>query len=163
MKGKGFLFMLVFFGIAIIIMAINNFQLSRVSPIFLPDSVAGNALFVCPAADTAFDMTAAQVAEFKKPLSIIFMFMALLWVAITGWVLYQSMLLDKFERKNFETPIFLGKFLLFAFVIAMIFMHGPNYYRAVEVAGAEGKWVLCENNSPGARAVRAEAARSPAK
>jgi hypothetical protein len=163
MKGKGFLLILVFFGIAIIIMATNNFQLSRVNPMVLPDSVAGNALFVCPAADTAFDKVAAQIAGFRKPLSIIFMFMVLLWAAITGWAVYQSMLVDKFKQENFTTPIFLGKFLLFAFVFAMIFMHGPNYYRAVEVAGADGKWVLCENNSPGAKAVRAEAVRRPAK
>ena len=157
MKPKSLLLFWVLLGIAIIIMSVNNFQLRPVAPATLPDSARATALFVCPAADVQFDNAAANLGRFQRALSIIFMFIVLLWVAITGWVMYQALLKDKYDDKSFELPKFLGKFLLFSFIVATIVLKTPNHFRSVFVKGSVEKWVLCESNSPGAKAVKKDA------
>jgi len=81
---------------------------------------------------------------------------------VLGWTLYQSLLKDKFEQKSYDLPIFFGEFLIFGFVLVSIMMHGPNYYRRVAVRGANGEYVLCEIDTPGARPVKS-AALAPKK
>ena len=157
MKPKNFLLLWALLGIAIIIMSVNGFQLKPGRPLMLPDSAMGTALFVCPAADVQFNGAAAQLGRFERPLTIIYMFLALLWAAITGWVLYQALLKDKYEDKSFELPKFLGKILIFAPIIVVIALKTPNYFRSVFVRGSVEKWVLCESNSPGAKAVKKDA------
>ena len=157
MKIKNLLLLWVLFAIAIIIVSNYNFQLMPGKPVILPDSAKGFALFVCPAADAGFEEAARQLGMFKDILFIVFMFLLMLWAAITGWTLYQSLLKDKFEKKSYELPIFLGKFLLFAFMIAMVVLKTPNYFRTIQLAGSDDKWVLCESDTPGARAVKKDA------
>ena len=154
MKPKNLLLLWVMLAIAIIIMATNEFQLMPVKQIELADSVAASTLFVCPAADPEFDNIAREISLFKSPLSIIFMFFAMLWAAISTWTMYQALLKDKFEQKSFELPIFLGKFLLFAGIAVALLMYSPNRFRRVSVQGMSEQFVLCENNSPGAKPVR---------
>ena len=157
MKPKNLLLFWVLLGIAVIIMSANNFQLRPAAPITLPDSARATALFVCPAADLQFDRAALQLAKFQRALSIIFIFLVILWIAISAWVVYMALLKDKYEDKSFELPKFLGKFLLFAFIIITIVLKTPNHFRAVFVKGSVEKWVLCESNSPGAKAVKKDA------
>ncbi|MDR1071646.1 MAG: hypothetical protein LBL21_03330 [Rickettsiales bacterium] len=163
MKKANLLLLWCLLGIAIIVVSTNGFQLRPSPPITLPDSVAGQALFVCPAASAGFESVAKEISVYGRALSIAFMFLVFLWIAITGWVVYNSLLNDKFERKSYDIPIFLGKFLLFSFVLATVLMKTPNHFRRVFVSGAEGAWILCESDTPGAKAVRSGAVFSGGK
>ncbi|MDR3208992.1 MAG: hypothetical protein LBT45_04070 [Rickettsiales bacterium] len=157
MKIKNLILLWCLLGIAIIVASTNGFQLRPSQPIALSDSVAGTALFVCPAASPGFESAAKELGVYRQALSIAFMFLALLWAALTAWAVYVSLLNDKFEHKPYEIPIFLAKFLIFSFVLAIIMLKTPNHFRRVFVQGAEGAWVLCERDTPGAKAVRQEA------
>ena len=152
-----FLLLWVLLGITIIVMSLNNFQLTRPTVVSVPDSSIGSILYVCPIEDKDFDLLARQLGSHGKGLSIAFTFIVILWIAILLWTLYQSLLKDKFERKSYDLPIFLGKFLLFGTIIVLILMRTPNHYRAVLLEGSNSRWTLCENNTPGAKAVRANA------
>lgn len=152
-----FLLLWVLMGIAIVVVATNGWQLSPGKPVVIPDSALGQALFVCPAASKVFDGLAAEYAKIAPSVRIAFWVIFMLWAAIVGWVIYNSMLNDKFERKNFDLPIFLGKMLIFLFVIGTILLRTPNHFRAVYVRNTTGDFVLCERDTPGARAVRASA------
>lgn len=163
MKIKNLLLLWVLMAIAIIVMSIHNFQLVPGTPIELADSVAGNALFVCPAADIEMDNTAANLTRFRTPLLVIFSIFFMLWIAILGWMIYTALLKDKFEKKPFELPIFLGKFLLFIFILVLIMMKSPNHFRVVRIKGSPDNWVMCENNSPGAKPVRKDAVSAGVK
>jgi len=159
MKGRPFLTILTLLGIAIIIAAMNDFQLMPTKPPMpqLSEAVAGKTLFVCPAKDPAFDGLAKELTMFQRQISTFYMFLVMLWLAVFGWTLYQSLLKDKFEEKSYDVPIFFAEFLIFGFVLMSIMMRAPNYYRRVEVRGASGEYVLCESDSPGARPVKAAA------
>ena len=154
---KNLLLFWILLAIGIIIMSMNGWQLMPGTPVPLPDSALGQALFVCPAAHSEFDDIAAQIFSVRHIIYTVFIFFGLLWLSITGWTLYQALLKDKFVKKSFELPIFFGKSLLFAFVLITILMWGPNSFRTVTVRGSDAKWVLCQSDSPGARAVRKEA------
>jgi hypothetical protein len=91
------------------------------------------------------------------------MSLLLLWFANLFWILYNSLLKDKFERKSWDFPIFLGKILIFSFMIGTVLMHSPNHFRNVAITGAGDKWVLCERDTPGARAVQSAALSLPNK
>lgn len=163
MKKMNFLLLWALMGIAIIVMTVNHFQLRPNPPISLSDSAMQQALFVCPANDVGFAKFATQITAVKGPLSIIYTFIAILWILILGWVIYNSMLADKFERKSYDLPIFLGKFLVFSFVIATILMYTPNHFRTVSIAGTTEKWTLCEADTPGAKAIKKDAVSSTHK
>jgi len=153
-KMKNLLLLWVLLAIAVIIMSVNDFQLMPGKTIEVVDSAAGNVLFACPAADMQFDGVAAQLLLLKKGLIIVFSFFAMLWLAVTAWLIYQALLKDKFEKKSFELPIFLGKFLVFTGIAAIVLINSPNHFHRVNIKGMPGAWVLCENNSPGAKPVR---------
>ena len=74
-----------------------------------------------------------------------------------GWQLYQNMLSDKFKRDSFKNIWGYTKLAFWAGVIVLLIVATPNSFRRVEITGAGNNWVLCDGNTPGARAVRADA------
>jgi hypothetical protein len=163
MQFKNLLLLWCLLGIAIIVMSMNGFQLRPHPAMELADSVAGQALFVCPAADAGFESVAKELGTFRGGLSVAFTFFAILFAAVTAWAVYTSLLNDKFDKKNYGIPIFLGKNLLWVFILTTILLHTPNYFRRVFVQGQDGAWVLCERDTPGARAVKKDSLFSPGK
>jgi hypothetical protein len=154
---KNLIVLWLLMGIGITVASLNGLQLTHTAPIVLSDSVASQALFVCPYADSSFDGIAAGTLASHRLLSIIYMSLLLLWVGNLLWILYNSLLKDKFERKSWDLPIFLAKILIFSFMIGTVLMHSPNHFRRVSITGAGDKWVLCEKDTPGARAVQSAA------
>jgi hypothetical protein len=71
--------------------------------------------------------------------------------------MYQNLLKDKFVRDAFKKPWAATKMLFWALVVVLLLVKTPNYFRTVHVDGTNTNWVLCESNTPGARAVRADA------
>jgi len=145
--------------IAIIIAASFGLAVDTTTPnllLKLPESVRGSALFVCPAADPIFDETASALSMFRTQLMMIFFFFFILLVASTGWAFYQNLIKDKFEKDRYDFPFFLGKSLFWVTIIVTILLHSPNGFRTVGVRGADGKFVLCQSNTPGARPVRSD-------
>ena len=142
---------------SIILMTVFNINLSTTTHIPLASDVAANALYVCPATSNTWDMLAAGLSQFKKPLIIGFFFAVILLCFSWGWAMYQNLLKDKFVRDAFKTPWGLTKMLFWFFVIVLLLLKTPNYFRLVEVTSTNTNWVLCEDNTPGARAVREEA------
>ena len=70
------------------------------------------------------------------------------------WALYQNLLKDKFNRDSFKKPWMFTKFLFWAIVIMTVLMKTPDYFRAIEIDGARGQYVLCESSTPGAKIVK---------
>lgn len=73
-----------------------------------------------------------------------------------SWALYQNLLKDKFVRDAYKTPWEFTKLLFWAVVIITMLTMTPNHFRTVHLDGASGDWILCDNNTPGARVVRAD-------
>ena len=86
-----------------------------------------------------------------------FLFALMLLIVVWAWAMYQNLLKDKFNRDSFKTPWAMTKALFWAVVIILLMIKTPNYFRTVYVRGDNTAYVLCENNTPGARAVRADA------
>lgn len=140
--------------IAIIVASSFGLHIFPIAPIHvLPDSVAGHALFVCPAANSMFDEIARQLSYLRNSLSVVFFFIFILWLAMIGWSLYQNLLKDKFEEKSWQSITFLGKTLFWITLIITVLMHAPNHYLRVTLDGAGGEFVLCESNNPASRPV----------
>ena len=84
--------------IAIIVASSFGLHIFPTDPIqILPDSVAGHALFVCPAEHSMFNEIARQLSYLRTSLSVIFFFVFMLWLSMIGWSLYQNLLKDKFN------------------------------------------------------------------
>ena len=141
---------------SIILMTVFNITLSPTEPLAVSATVAPNALYVCPAASNTWDLLAQGFALFTKPLVIGFFFAVIILVFMWSWALYQNLLKDKFGRDAYKNPWAFTKLLFWAVVIITMLTMTPNYFRTVHLTGASGNWVLCENNTPGARAVRAD-------
>ncbi len=143
---------------AIIIMSSFNLHLfPAATPIPVPESAAGTALYVCPVASSTWDNIARGMGMFSTQIIIGFIFVLMLILAVWGWAMYQNLLNDKFDRKSFSNPWSYTKMAFWAGVVVLILMMTPNHFRRVTISGASGEWVLCENNTPDARAVRASA------
>ena len=140
---------------AIILMTSFNINLSPTQPIALSAADAPNALFVCPAASNTWDMLAQGLGQFTKPLIIGFFFAVILLCFAWAWAMYQNLLKDKFVRDAFKKPWAATKMLFWALVMVLMLVKTPNYFRTVHVEGARGDWILCESNTPGARAAPA--------
>ncbi len=154
---SGFLFSVLAI-IAIIATSSFGIHLFPIAPIhILPDSVAEQALFVCPAAQSMFDEIAKQLAYLRNSLNVVFFFVFMLWIAMIGWSLYQNLLKDKFEEKSWQNITFLGKTLFWIVLIITILMHTPNHYRHVALDGVSGDFILCESNNPASRPVHSSA------
>lgn len=142
---------------AIVLMTAFNINLGSGDIVSISAENAPNALYVCPAASTLWDRMATGFAIFKRPLTIGFYFSVMVLFFIWGWALYQNLLKDKFVRDAFKTPWAFTKLLFWAVVVVSLLLATPNHYRTVHLTGASGDWVLCDFNSPGAKAVRASA------
>ena len=143
--------------IAVIVAGSFGLQLMPGPHYDLADSVAANALFVCPAQSEAFDMTAHTFATAQSTLVVIFFFVLMLVFALYAWGLYKNLLSDKFDAKEYKNAWFLAKTLFWATIVITILTRTPNYFRTVHVTGADGTFVLCDGNTPGAKPVQADA------
>jgi len=154
---KSGLFLFIIIVIAVIVAGSFGLQLAPGPHYDLADSVAANALFVCPAQSETFDMAARSFASAQGTLVIIFFFVLMLVFALYAWGLYKNLLADKFDAKEYKNAWFLAKTLFWATIIVTILIRTPNYFRTVRVSGADGAFVLCDGNTPGAKPVRADA------
>lgn len=142
---------------AIILMTAFNITLGPTEVVSVSAINAPNALYVCPAGGGMWETLANGFSMFRRPLIIGFFFALIVLLFTWGWALYQNLLKDKFVRDAFKTPWSFTKLLFWAVVIMSLLMATPNYFRTVHLTGASGDWVLCDNNTPGARPVRASA------
>ena len=149
---------IVIVAITLIVMAsLFGIQLQPHAAVSVPASVVGNALYVCPADAGAWATAARAIAPFRMYFIVGFFCCAMILAFTWGWALYQNLLKDKFERSAYSNAWKGTKLLFWAVIIFVIIVATPNHFRTVHINGANGNWVLCENNTPGARAVRANA------
>lgn len=139
--------------IAIMLMVAFDLSLSPTEPIVLADNIAPNALFVCPVStDSVWVDISNGLNQVRTWVVIGLLFAVFLLIAIWSWALYQNLLKDKFDRASFKGPWGYTKFLFWAIIVVVMLMKTPDSYRLVEISGARGNWVLCDNNTPGAHA-----------
>lgn len=150
------LFLSVLMLIAIIVASSFGLSLMPTDPLYdIPDSVAANALYVCPAADNIFSPVAKILIPMRGILVIVFFFFVMIMFAMYAWGLYKNLLSDKFNADEYKSAWFLLKTLFWATIIVSILLHTPNSFRAVHLRGINGDFILCDDNTPGARPVRA--------
>lgn len=143
--------------VSIIIVVSFGLQLMPNAPIALTAESAANALYICPTTSAFWDAFATALVPFHRYFIIGLFFVVMLLMFSWGWALYQNLLSDSFKRDSFKKPWQMTKFTFWVSVIVLLFVMTPNYYRSVTVDGLNGRYVLCESNTPGARAVRADA------
>lgn len=153
---SSFIFAIVIL-MAIIVMASFNIQLAPHAAIVVPESVAGSELYVCHAASNTWDSIAVAMRPFNRWIIVVFFFVAMILLFNWGWAMYQNLLKDKFNRKDFTNIWKFTKFTFWAGVIILMLAATPNHFRTVHIRGVGGDWVLCDSNTPGAAAVRADA------
>ena len=121
-------------------------------------ALVGQELYVCPAAVAQWDSIATALHPFTKHIIVLFFFIALLLTFYWGWALYQNLLNDKFKQDAFKNVWGFTKYTFWAGLIVLMLVTTPNRYRTVHIngRGGAGDWVLCENNTPGARPVMAK-------
>ncbi len=139
----------------IVLMVAFDISFAPHATIAVSDSVAPNALFVCPVTDSMWTSVSAGLSRFTRPLVISLFFAIMILLAVWSWALYQNLLKDKFNRDSFKNPWAFTKLLFWAAIIVFMLVRTPDSFRTVHLDGASGNWVLCDNNSPGARAVHA--------
>lgn len=148
--------------ITIIVIASFGIQLSPVAPVSVPEHLSGQVLYVCPVASDTWN----QIAEILKPMKIYFVmaffFITMLLLFNWGWALYQNLLKDKFTKDSFKNVWGHTKLAITAGIICLILFKTPNYFKTVhvQVRGSEAEYILCESNTPGAKAVPASAVKS---
>lgn len=133
----------------VLLMASFDVHLGSIAPtVHIPDKMLPQALYVCPAASHGWDSAAEILKTLKTPVLIGEFFAVTMLLFTWGWVLYQNLLKDKFDRNMFVKPWGFTKLLFWAVVILLIVTNTPNRYRTVHIRGVEGNFVLCENNTP---------------
>lgn len=142
---------------AIVLITSFGLHMSATTPVAVPAGLQWAVLYVCPAASSTWDAVAHSIAPFGRSIIMAFFFAAMILMFSWGWALYQNLLKDSFKRESFKNPWAFTKMLFWAGVIVLMASMTPNHFRRVHITGANGEWVLCENNTPGARAVRASA------
>lgn len=142
---------------AIVMAASFDLHIIPQEPLQIPASLSGQALYVCPAASQTWDTIATMLRPFQRYITVGIFFVIMILCFNWGWALYQNLLSDKFKQDAFKTPWQFTKFTFWMIVAVVIISFTPNYFRRVTIDGASGEWVLCENTTPGARAVRADA------
>ena len=153
---KGLLFAIVALA-AIVIVAGFGFQLGSTEMPAMSAETAANILFVCPAESASWDSVTIGIQPFMRYIIGGFFFAAVLLMFGWGWQLYQNLLTDKFKRDSFKNIWGFTKIWFWALIFVMLVIYTPNYFRGVKITGATGDWVLCDGNTPGARAVHANA------
>ncbi|MDE6250730.1 MAG: hypothetical protein K2M34_03800 [Alphaproteobacteria bacterium] len=142
---------------AIVLIVSFDLQLSPTAPIPLPEGVdTGNILYVCPAASSTWDSIANAMRGLIRPITIGFFFAGMVLLFVWAWALYQNLLKDKFDKSAFTNPWGFTKFLFWAIVVVTLAAATPNHFKSVHITGLSDNYVLCENNTPGARAVWSE-------
>ena len=142
---------------AIVLITSFDLQFGVSTPIAVPESMVANVLYVCPTASGPWDAVARTLVPFTRSITIGFLFAAMILLFCWGWALYQNLLKDSFKRESFKNPWAFTKMWFWAGVIVLIATLTPNHFRAVHLTGDTSSYVLCDNNTPGARAVRASA------
>ena len=137
----------------VLLMASFGFKLDDTPPMVLPESIKGKALFVCPAESSFWNSIATGFGQFSHYILIGFFFCMIVLAFVWGWAMYQNLLQDKFKREDFTKPWGFTKLLFWAGIVLILVLHTPNHYRRIEIRGATGQWVTCENSSAGVRAV----------
>ena len=153
---KGLLYSIIALA-AIVIVAAFHMQLGNAPAIDVPESMAGNVLYVCPAASSTWDSIAAAFRPFTNYIVAAFFFGLVLLAFGWGWQLYQNLIADKFKRDAFKNIWAFTKWGFWALVVVMLIMITPNNFRRVEITGHGDNWVMCDASNPDARAVRADA------
>jgi hypothetical protein len=121
---------------------------STISTINVNEDMLGQVLYVCPAQSNGWDSAANILKSMKTGLWIGMFFAVTMLVFYWGWILYQSLLKDKFDRNMYVKPWNFTKVLFWVMIIFTLVTHTPNHYRIVHVRGYDGDLVLCENNTP---------------
>lgn len=142
---------------AIVLITSFDLQFGASTPVAVPESMAANVLYVCPVASGTWDAVARALMPFTRSITIGFLFAAMILMFSWGWALYQNLLKDSFKRESFKNPWAFTKMWFWAGVIILIMALTPNHFREVHLTGSTSSYVLCDNNTPGARAVRASA------
>ena len=142
--------------IAIVIMAIYDFQLMPGAVAPVPPGAEAYALYVCPV-ESFFDSGTDVWRQVERGVNIALLSFMMLTLAVYGWILYVSLLQEKVKEDTFKIPSLMLKILIAAFVVSRLMTNTPNYYRSVHVQGSDRRFVLCESTSPGARSVRHDA------
>jgi len=153
---SSFIFAIVIL-MAIIVMASFNIHLAPHAAIVVPESVAGSELYVCHAASNTWDSIAMSMRPFNHWIIMAFFFVTMILLFNWGWAMYQNLLNDKFNRKDFTNIWKFTKFTFWVGVIILLLAATPNHFRTVHIRGVSGDWVLCDSDTPGAAAVRADA------
>ena len=115
----------------------------------------GDVLYVCPVESGVFDSFSNSLRMFSKQISLFFTFGFIVLLFSWGWALYQNLLKDKFNADVYKNPWSLTKALFWAGVVITVLIATPNHFRTVSIhnKGHTYNYVLCEDNSAGARAV----------
>ena len=146
--------------LAIIILATSfGLNLGGDGPVVLPKNVDANTiLYVCPVASNTWDSFAKAMSFARKFIFMGFTFAFIVLLFDWGWALYQNLVKDKFSADAYKNPWELTKLFFWAAVICSILAMTPNYFRTVHIRknGHSTNWVLCENTSTGAKAVKAQ-------
>ena len=143
---KGLLYAIIAVA-AIVIVASFNMQLITPTKPDIPESMVGNVLYVCPAADSMWDSISRVFHPFSRYIIGGFFFVALLLLFGWGWQLYQNLLSDKFKRESFKTIWGFTKIWFWALIIVMLLFYTPNAFRRVSVNGLGDNWVMCEESN----------------
>lgn len=125
----------------------------------LSAELAGKVLYVCPAANQIWDSVAMGLRPYARYINMFFLFAAMLLTFSWGWALYQNLLKDSFKQDAFQSSWAMTKALFWVVIIVTVLIATPSYFRGVHVTGAEGNWVLCEENTPGALPVLSDAVK----
>ena len=156
-KKPGLLFAVVFFAIIILAASFNmnlgGGAIVKLKPGINPDTI----LYVCQITESNWNVFANVFSMWEKYVYMFFIFATIVLSFSWGWALYQNLLKDKFSADAYKNPWALTKMFFWAGVICTILAVTPNHYRTVHVRGDNRNWVLCENFSEGAHAVRAQA------
>lgn len=142
---------------AIVLITSFDLQFGASTPVAVPESMAANVLYVCPVASGTWDAVARALMPFTRSITIGFLFAAMILMFSWGWALYQNLLKDSFKRESFKNPWAFTKMWFWAGVIVLMMALTPNHFREVHLTGSTSSYILCDNNTPGARAVRASA------
>ena len=137
---------------AIVVAASFGVQLMPHHAVQIPEHLAPDVLYVCPAADEIWDQIAMIFQQFNHHITLLFFFVVMILLFNWGWAMYQNLLNDKFKRESFSNVWKFTKFTFWAGVIVLLLAATPNHFRTVHIQGASGNWVLCEADSPGAHA-----------
>jgi len=142
--------------LAMIILATSfNMNFGSNPPVRLPNGVKpDNVLYVCPIASSVWDSLATAFRYFSKYAYVLLSFAVIVLMFSWGWALYQNLLKDKFNADAYKNSWDLTKVIFWMAVVVTIFFMTPNHFRRVDVKGSKSQWVLCENTSTGAKAVK---------